>query len=196
MLDAVKNLKKMYYSMAPNPTEEGFYSQAEVFKYTKAYQDQIIQLGENTFEQYQYKIDLHKEGRTIIINTDYRVPEDGSRILTQKYGGIENCYVNYIGMVNPVNLRNMAIAYEASRSYIPSKSSCFVATATYHDAYHPNVVALRRYRDETLSQTKLGRLFVAFYYKVGPFLAYPVKHSSSMNKMTRKLLDLLVSRLR
>ena len=196
MLDTVKELKDLYYKMSPNPTEEGFYSQPQVFKYTKAYQDQILQLGEETFQQYQYKIELHQEGRTIIVNTDYKIPEDGSRILTQKYGGIENCYVSYIGMVNPVNLRNMVNAYEASRSYIPSKSSCFVATATYKDTYHPNVVALRKFRDESLSKTLLGRIFIAFYYKVGPYLAYPVKHSTSINQMTRRLLDLVVKRLK
>lgn len=70
--------------------------------------------------------------------------------------------------------------------------SCFIATATYHDIDHPNVRFLRWYRDNFLSQNKLGRLFIKFYYFSGPYLAYPVKNVGLVNKITKTLLDKLV----
>ncbi|MDB6453330.1 calcium-binding protein [Falsirhodobacter sp. 20TX0035] len=49
--------------------------------------------------------------------------------------------------------------------------SCFVATATYGDGRHTDVVELRRLRDEHLVTHPLGRAFIGFYWAVGPTLA-------------------------
>lgn len=48
---------------------------------------------------------------------------------------------------------------------------CFVATACYQDAEHPDVVLLRRLRDEILVFHPQGRGFIAWYRKYGPVLA-------------------------
>ncbi|WP_354701462.1 hypothetical protein DSM112329_01776 [Paraconexibacter sp. AEG42_29] len=47
--------------------------------------------------------------------------------------------------------------------------SCYVATAAHGDLDAPEVVALRRYRDERLLTNPAGRAFTAAYYAVlGP----------------------------
>ena len=109
--------KDLFYQTNPNGTEEEFYAQPDVKKYTQAYQDQIVKLGEDKFDQYQYKVEFPKEDRYLIVNTDYKIPEDGSRILTQKYGGIENCYVSFLGRFNLNGIRILVNNCEASRSY-------------------------------------------------------------------------------
>lgn len=43
-------------------------------------------------------------------------------------------------------------------------SPCFVATALYRSDTHPNVVALRLFRDQCLTQAAFGRAFIRFYY--------------------------------
>jgi hypothetical protein len=112
------NLQKdLFYQTNPNGSEEDFYAQPEIKKYTKEYQDRIVQLGEDKFHQYQYKVEFPKEDRYLIVNTDYKIPEDGSRNLTQKYGGLENCYVSYIGRINLSGIRQLVADCEASRSY-------------------------------------------------------------------------------
>jgi hypothetical protein len=49
-----------------------------------------------------------------------------------------------------------------------SKSQCFIATATFESDRHPAVLLLRRFRDEILLQSWLGRKSVDFYYSWSP----------------------------
>lgn len=51
------------------------------------------------------------------------------------------------------------------------KSGCFIATACYGDYDHPDVLALRRFRDDRLLPSPAGRALVALYYAVSPPLA-------------------------
>ncbi|GAA4228381.1 hypothetical protein GGQ68_003463 [Sagittula marina] len=74
--------------------------------------------------------------------------------------------------------------------------SCFVATAAYQNAWHPDVVDLRRLRDEHLVRTAPGRAFVAFYWRVGPVLAVPVRRSPGLSLIARTVLSVLVRLLR
>ena len=50
-------------------------------------------------------------------------------------------------------------------------TECFVATAAYGDKFHPDVAYLRKVRDHILVHYALGRLFIWFYWRVGPRLA-------------------------
>lgn len=56
-----------------------------------------------------------------------------------------------------------------------SGASCFVATAAYRDPWHPDVKYLRAFRDQWLVHRAWGRAFVAFYWRVGPRMAGPVR---------------------
>jgi hypothetical protein len=51
------------------------------------------------------------------------------------------------------------------------KKGCFIATAVYGSADHPNVLALRRFRDDHLESNAVGRAFCAVYYRLSPRLA-------------------------
>jgi hypothetical protein len=57
----------------------------------------------------------------------------------------------------------------------PSSSPCFVATAVYADAGHPDVVALRAWRDRHLAADARARpamrLLAAAYERIGPACA-------------------------
>lgn len=71
-------------------------------------------------------------------------------------------------------------------------NSCFVATATYGDAFHPDVVYLRYFRDKYLNQYIFGKMFIKFYYCVGPYLSLLPKHFLVIKKMSRKLIEKIV----
>jgi hypothetical protein len=59
------------------------------------------------------------------------------------------------------------------RTTFESQKKCFVATAVFGDAEHPDVAFLRRLRDTRLQHFAIGRRFVAVYESIGPkMLAY------------------------
>ena len=73
-----------------------------------------------------------------------------------------------------------------------SSSNCFIATAVYgSDAVETNL--LRRWRDESLYPTLLGRIFIRAYYFVSPFFAAIISKSPALRGYAKRLLDKFVS---
>lgn len=66
--------------------------------------------------------------------------------------------------------------------------SCFVATAAYGDRLHPDVVTLRRFRDQVLVRYPAGRAFIRFYWIVGPQLAKFVQSDRFSGRIARLAL--------
>ena len=83
----------------------------------------------------------------------------------------------------------------AGNMRIESKSgaTCFVASVAYGDPNHLDVIFLRGFRDEVLSQSELGRELIAWYWRVGPKLARIVGTSVVSKKMARIAIGKLVS---
>jgi len=65
-----------------------------------------------------------------------------------------------------------------------SSDGCFVATAAFGDYNHPIVLDLRKFRDESLSGTKLGDIFIKNYYKYSPYLAKFISNSLVLKLLT------------
>lgn len=73
-------------------------------------------------------------------------------------------------------------------------SPCFIATAVYGDYYAPEVIALRRFRDETLEPSALGRLFITLYYRFSPPVAAFLSRRPKLSAFVRLFLNVLASR--
>jgi len=56
-----------------------------------------------------------------------------------------------------------------------SGKSCFIATAVFEDIDAPELIKLRAFRDNYLSEFFLGRLFIKAYYEVSPSIAIVLK---------------------
>ncbi|HEV2913220.1 MAG TPA: CFI-box-CTERM domain-containing protein [Pyrinomonadaceae bacterium] len=69
-----------------------------------------------------------------------------------------------------------------------SGGGCFVATAAFGDFNAPEVVFLRAFRDEWLSQSALGRGFIQAYYAVSPPLSEVIAKSESLRGFTRRFI--------
>lgn len=69
-----------------------------------------------------------------------------------------------------------------------SKGGCYIATMAYGDYNHPQVMELRRFRDEYLDKTIVGRRFIKFYYKYSPRLVEMLKNKQSINLFIRNIL--------
>lgn len=94
-------------------------------------------------------------------------------------------------------MRTLGVAYckvcqEIIRTKIRggAKPSCFVATAVYGDAGHPDVVALRDWRDRHLAAGARGRAtmraLAAAYERIGPALVGPLSRRPLASRMLRR----------
>ncbi len=72
---------------------------------------------------------------------------------------------------------------------------CFLATAAYDDPKSPELAILRRWRDEHLSKTRLGRLLIWTYYQLSPPLADAIADRAWARSLTRALLAPVVGAL-
>lgn len=70
-----------------------------------------------------------------------------------------------------------------------SAGGCFVATAAYGSWSHPDVAALRRFRDEVLVRHRAGRAFIRAYRAVGPKLARLVTPAGLSGRAARALIS-------
>ena len=71
---------------------------------------------------------------------------------------------------------------------------CYIATACYGSYDAAEVQVLRRFRDEKLSQSWFGRLFIRCYYRHAPALAAMLQGRTTINAFIRtQVLDKIVS---
>jgi len=86
----------------------------------------------------------------------------------------------------------------AGKVTVQSKTGgvCFVATATYESPNHPDVILLRRFRDETLANYDWGVRFIEWYWKTGPSMAKVVLQSKSLKRFSKWTLSKLVMLIR
>jgi hypothetical protein len=73
-----------------------------------------------------------------------------------------------------------------------STGSCYIATMAYGNYDHPQVVVLRKFRDNYLACRKWGQNFISIYYNYSPWLVNRLKHKKRTNKIIRKLLDFFI----
>jgi len=77
-----------------------------------------------------------------------------------------------------------------------NSSNCFVATAAFGTKWADEIDILRNWRDNSLKYHKFGRLFIKFYYQIGPSLANFVEKSSLFKKITRKIIYFIVKKIK
>lgn len=66
--------------------------------------------------------------------------------------------------------------------------NCFIATAAYGSIMAPQVETFRRFRDQFLKPTTLGKRFVEFYYEHSPKYAKIIAESESLRAVSRVAL--------
>jgi len=70
-----------------------------------------------------------------------------------------------------------------------SNASCYIATMAYGSYDHPQVLQLRKFRDETLATSAYGRKFITGYYMASPKLVQLLKGKPIINSAIRTLLN-------
>lgn len=87
-----------------------------------------------------------------------------------------------------------APATPCPRCSLPSPS-CFIASAVYDSSHAPEVETLRKFRDNVLERSELGRKIVSLYYGgLGECVAEIIKQFPSAIPIIKTGLDYLVKR--
>lgn len=80
-------------------------------------------------------------------------------------------------------------------SYHHSSQGCYVATCVYGSYDCPQVWTLRRFRDNTLAKTMLGRAFIHTYYAISPTIVKCFGNTKWFNKIGSTVLNSMVQHL-
>ena len=72
---------------------------------------------------------------------------------------------------------------------------CYIATCVYGSYDCPQVWTLRRYRDDFLALTWIGRMFIHAYYSISPKLVKVFGNRKWFKRFWRSKLDIIVNRL-
>jgi len=89
-----------------------------------------------------------------------------------------------------VSLKNKVI--ELEKKFTPSAGGCYIATYVYGDYNSPEVLTLRLFRDNFLSQYALGRFFIKEYYIISPKLIARYSENKSFRRISKILVSCLV----
>jgi len=66
---------------------------------------------------------------------------------------------------------------------------CYIATMAYGSYEHPQVLELRKFRDNVLQKAVVGRMFIKMYYLISPKLVQILKDKKVINNLIRKTLN-------
>ena len=87
------------------------------------------------------------------------------------------------------NLTTLRDMYNRSNS---GGGGCYIATMVYGDYDHPQVMVLRNFRDNFLSNYPIGRNFIQFYYKYSPSWVEAMKNMKGVNLFIRFVLNKII----
>lgn len=78
---------------------------------------------------------------------------------------------------------------------VPKKGGCYIASSVYGSYNCPEVWTLRRFRDNTLENHILGKLFIKTYYATSPTLVKYFGDKKIFNVIFKPILDSFVKKL-
>ena len=103
--------------------------------------------------------------------------------------------VNGIGSLHFTNLAEEQGAKNGQVVGGGKSGGCYVATAVYGSYDCPEVWTLRRFRDNTLSETWYGRAFISTYYAISPILVKWFGNTNLFKNIWKPTLDKMVKKL-
>lgn len=156
-----------------------------------------IETNEKKNTKYYVKAEGDKTDYIFVYKSDIK-----TKIIDYKY--LPPYYFSYLNGVYGYKKVNLLIDKEdvdviafiqnkiqEEHSFNNSKPYCYIATMAYEDINHPKVQNFREFRDNYLSKTVLGNVFIKYYYKSSPSWVKVLEPHKTINKLIRFALDIL-----
>lgn len=103
--------------------------------------------------------------------------------------------IEKIRFIENINNANWVINPSFGSTKKSNSSGCYIATMAYGSYEHPQVIVLRKFRDNVLLNYFIGKLFVEFYYFTSPKMVLVLKNQITLNTIIRKILDKFIDRI-
>ena len=156
----------------------------------------ISKYGESKKEHYNNVIDNLNSpiNFAISVYSNYKSAK-GNYTITQSHLDTFKMLMGKEFMENAYEGESKASSSSTSSSS-SSKAGCYIATCVYHSYDCPEVWALRRYRDNYLSNHSFGRAFIKLYYSTSPTIVKLFGKTKWFNIIFKKYLDKKVNVLK
>lgn len=132
--------------------------------------ENIVHLTKDNIEGYKYWDNIHKVSGLHAITSEYETTLRG--MMDQAVAA----------------LREIDEAYTAPVVKKKQADACFVVTAAVGDFNHPDVILLRRFRDNWISQKPGGQFFISWYYRVGPRMAAWIEQTTLRRRIAYRFI--------
>lgn len=129
----------------------------------------------------------------------YRNPH-GS-ILDEPVQRFPTLHADLLRLLDSIRAANLSASSSSSKPTSTSSAAetkgggCYIATAVYGSYDAPEVMVLRRFRDEKLAASVGGRMVIRSYYRISPTLARILGRSDKPRRIARRVLDHVVEAL-
>ncbi len=142
--------------------------------------------GNHTFESFTFVLGNHVECSVSYMGVGFKGNE--AKVERKYTHDKSTCEKN----VDRSNIHELLSGYTKKSE---KSGGCYVATCIYGSYDCPQVLTLRRFRDNILAETMLGRAFIRTYYAISPTLVKWFGDTSWFKKMWKGTLDRMVSKL-
>lgn len=88
------------------------------------------------------------------------------------------------------------LGLKAQNSLKKDNEFCYIATMVYEDYNHPDVIVLRKFRDNFLKKYYFGRKAIKFYYLYSPYFVNFVSNKLFLRKITKAVIIKIVKFLK
>lgn len=137
--------------------------------------DRFIQFMSESSEKIKnslVKLETSSEGESI-----FKLDENLFQLKVQESIGVINTFKN-----------------NSPYSSSTPKEGCYIATMTYGDYNSPQVIILRKFRDNYLKKYFLGKVFISLYYLLSPKMVSMSKNNKYFIKLSRNSLDFFINK--
>ena len=129
---------------------------------------------------------------------DASMKESIQTMLTDLNNGRFGTDSSYNSSVNGGNISHTdsGVTYRPLDNGSNKNGGCYIATCVYGSYDCPAVWVLRRFRDDKLAATRMGRLFIKCYYAISPALVKKFGGKDWFRNTWKALLDPFIDKLK